>query len=581
MSVQVRKHKKPGRWGGDGATAEGARDQTYLAVFSLEAGLHVCAVVLGIGLRLLLVDVRPLSVEESALALRAHDLVQGQRFQSLPDGALPTYAIALMLGLFAGTDGAARLVSLVAGATIVATPYLLRAQLGRVAAVIAAFGLALSPVLLFGSRHVAGGLVPMLLALLLWWTVATPVPSNPAMRRLIAALLSAGLVASGVPGVVAGLSLGIAALLSHPEPLVVLRGFAGAKVREEWRPAILLFLAALLALGAGLGTNPAGLQSVLVDPWTGFASSLGAPTPRGGTLFLLLLYEMPVVLLGLAQLPRTLGRREPIEMFLALWTMVLLLVAMLQPAGTHRFTLPMVPMYFLAARLVATWSAGMLPIRWDWRWNLALLALAVPVLLTIEGLNYVSSTNAQIPTTYLYIWVAMVSAAVSALMAVLDGQRRLSLLGFGSAFVSVWFLVHSATYLNYRQETLAYEPLVGVQPSWQLRDSALEASYFATYYAVPLNVDTQLRPAVDWYLRGAKTATYGSGAPSQGLSIFVARAGQDATKIGGERRPGLNSPAIDASGPFWQAAWRWLVARDSLVRSNQRDIIVRAPAGDW
>ncbi|HEX2923567.1 MAG TPA: hypothetical protein VHS28_06025 [Chloroflexota bacterium] len=120
---------------------------------TLEVGLYLLALLVGMILRLLLIDARPLSFEEGALASESYRIWLGQPPESLHQGPLTAFGTALALALFAGGDGAARLVSAIFGARLVGTPFLLRNSLGRTAALVATWGagrLSVTPVRIQG-----------------------------------------------------------------------------------------------------------------------------------------------------------------------------------------------------------------------------------------------------------------------------------------------------------------------------------------------------------------------------------------------------------------------------------------------
>src|SRR5207302_4281902 len=82
-------------------------------------------------------------------------------------GVLLLHALAASFGLAGASDLVARLPTVVAGLALVGAPWLLRPLMGPAAALASGSLLALSPIMVFGSRHVDPAiLVPALLALL-------------------------------------------------------------------------------------------------------------------------------------------------------------------------------------------------------------------------------------------------------------------------------------------------------------------------------------------------------------------------------------------------------------------------------
>lgn len=560
-------------------------DQPWISrvdhLLTLEVGLYLAAVVVGVVLRLLLIDARPLSVEEGALASESYRIWQGQPPESLHQGPLTAFGTALSLALFAGGDGAARLLSALFGTALIGVPFLLRQSLGRTAGLIAAWSLAFSPLMLFASRDVGSGIVPVTLGMLLWWTLQNGTKGLDSARGYGAALLTGALLASGGEGISVLVTLGIAAILSHPSPRVLLAELRQFLLTPLCKRMALAFAAAALILGTGLGTNLRGVQWVLVDSWTGWASSFSLSAPRGTLIWMLLIYELPVVLMAFVQLIRTLPRRERTDLFVSLWAMLLLLLCMLQTGGTAaRVVLPALPIYLLAARLGASTIGVTHHIRGGWRWNSAALVVTVPATVGIVLANRGTTPGLDIPSIYLYGEAIVVAVAGVATVLLLSGGARRALGWCVLAVLSVGFIFHNSVTLNYNQETAIKEPVVGVQPSAALRSAARDASYYSRVYRTPVTVDPQLRGALEWYLRDARDVQYGADRPD-GISISLFRdTGQD-PKPEYERRPGVLTPAIDPPGTTWQGVWRWVVFRDGLVRTDPRDTIIRAPAGNW
>jgi hypothetical protein len=550
-------------------------------VATVEAALYAGAVLLGLLLRLLLLDQRPLSAEEGSLALQSYRVMLGQMPDVLRDGPLPTYGTALALGMFGGGDAAARLFSVLAGTSLVLSPYLLRASLGKTAALLAAFGLALSPLVLFASRDVGSGIVPAALSVLLWWTVASSFKSADRRWPYATALILAGLLACGPAGVTAALSLGIAGILAHPSPSSLAAEARRAWAQPIWRQAGLLFLVAIIAIGAALGANLRGVQSVLVDVWVSWLGSLSIAAPRGSVLVTIGLYELPILLIALGRLGVTILRRERTDMFLSLWMMTLLLLSMLQATGAlSRVILPVVPAYLLAARAVA----GSLPIaaraRASWKWTVGFLGVIVPLLVAVVLLNRAAVLRQEVPAEFLYGEAALVLCGILISALVLDGPGRSSVAWGATAVLSIGFILHTAIFLNYRMDSVQSEFVAGQEVTPFLREAATEAAYFSTYYGTNVTVDPQLRPAVEWYLRNGTGIAF-SGGSSQGITIQLAQQAQASLPATSERSPALYTPMFDTASLSWRGLWSWLVTRDGLVRTNQRDIILRAPAGDW
>jgi predicted membrane-bound mannosyltransferase len=548
---------------------------------TLEVGLYLLALLVGAVLRLLLVDARPLSVEEGSLASESYRMWQGQPPDSLHQGPFTAFGTALTLALFAGGDGAARLLSALFGSVLVGTPYLLRNSLGRSTALIAAWGLAISPLVVFASRDVGSGIVPLCLSVLLWWLVEGGTKNLTAPRGYVLAVVLASLIACGAEGFSVLVTLGLAGVLSHPRPRLLLSDLRAFLATPLCRRVGLAFVAALLTIGTGFGTNLRGIQWMLVDSWAGWLSAFSLTSPRSALIWMLVAYELPVVLMALVQLLRTLPRRERVDLFLSLWAMLLLLACMLQTGSlAARVVLPIVPIYLLAARLLGSTISATARAATGWRWNSAVVAVVVPIAVGTVLTNRGTTQGLEVPPMFLYGEALLVVASVAALVVLLNGDARRALGWYAAITLSIGLMVHNSVTTNFITASADMEPVVGAEPSAPLRNAARDASYFSRFYGTPVTVDAQLKGPLEWYLRDARNVQYGT-EQSEGVSIILFRSqGQD-PKPDTERRPGILTPSVDLANVTWQGLWRWVVFRDGLVRPDSRDIIVRAPAGNW
>ena len=553
-------------------------------VATVETALYAVAVLLGVVLRFLLIDQRPLSVEEGRLASQSYRIMLDQMPNALIDGPLPSYGTALTLFLFGGGDGAARLFSAVAGSVLVITPFLARRSVGRMPALLAAFGFALSPLLIFASRTVGTGIAPATLSVLLWWILSADTKvtkSRGTWRPYEAALILSGLIACGPAGISSIVAIGVAAVLSHPNPTSLAGSLRQAAGEPAWRRAALLFAGVTIAISAALGANLSGIQSALVDVWATWLGSWSLSSARGGLLLTIALYELPVLLVALGSLIATIVHRERTGMFLSLWMMILLLLGMLQsPGNLSSVILPLVTMYLLTTRTVASMFPFKHGPRVGWRLAVPSIGVAVPLLVAIVMLNRASILDQEIPAAFIYGEAALVLCGAALVLVMLDGSGRVALFGGAATVLGILFVVHTTAFLNYRMESASRELVGGEEITPSLREAALEASYYSKYFDTAVSVDPQLRGATEWYLRDAQGVNY-STANGQGISIQVAQTGRTASTPTTARFAGLFSPSVDSGSYSWKDVWSWLVARKGLVRPNQRDILLRAPAGDW
>lgn len=131
--------------------------------FSIEYALYASALILALGIRLLSLGAGPLSDFEATHALRALDVARSNDLDTIvgDDETLdpqPAYfaLTGLTFYLFGGSNFLARIWPALIGGSMALVPYFFRNPLGRIAALILAFALALNPGMVAISR-VAGG----------------------------------------------------------------------------------------------------------------------------------------------------------------------------------------------------------------------------------------------------------------------------------------------------------------------------------------------------------------------------------------------------------------------------------------
>ncbi|KAA3643130.1 MAG: hypothetical protein DWQ07_21675 [Chloroflexi bacterium] len=135
-----------------------------------EAGLHLVAIGLALFLRLLNLGDIPLAESEALWALQAHEVAEGT---ASTIGPQPAYIIltSFLFSIFTSSEFLARLLPALAGTALVALPFLYRESVGRKAALVLAFGLAIGPGLVAVSRQAGGPMlaVALLLASMVAW----------------------------------------------------------------------------------------------------------------------------------------------------------------------------------------------------------------------------------------------------------------------------------------------------------------------------------------------------------------------------------------------------------------------------
>ncbi len=220
------------------------------------------ASLLALAVRFLNLGAAPLSDAEASWALQALDLARAHSLVSqISIGPQPLYIFltGLTFNLFGSTNFLARFWPALAGALLVGFPWLIRFQLGRSVALIAAFGLALDPGLVTVSRQAGGPMLALAIGLLGFgfWI----------QRRFIPAGILLGLALLGGPAIYHGLIiLGITAIATVIKPARTSAETSPGRADSKW-----VFIAAsltILTIGTVFFRYPQGLaawaQSMLV-----------------------------------------------------------------------------------------------------------------------------------------------------------------------------------------------------------------------------------------------------------------------------------------------------------------------------
>jgi hypothetical protein len=321
--------------------------------FTVEHALYGLAAALGLGIRLLHLGRLPLSDFEAGWALQALDLARGVAPQG---GANPAYLhlTAILFYLLPASNFLARLWPALAGASLALVPFFFRDRLGRLPALLLAFGLAFDPGLAALSR-LAGG--PMLALAALLWSAAAWRNGRPALAGI-----AAGLALLGGPAVWFGLlTLALAGGLAEAfafRPGLRLGGGEGERTvgpaRFDWgqaRTAGLWALGTLLLVGTLGLLSPVGLTglfSALLDFLGGWRAA--PQVPARDLLIALPAYAPLALVFALTAAVRALVERDHQIVPAGMWTLAVLFLALIYP-GRQVADLGwmLVPLWALAA----------------------------------------------------------------------------------------------------------------------------------------------------------------------------------------------------------------------------------------
>lgn len=475
---------------------------------SRELFAYVGLVVLGFLLRIYDLGSRALHHDESLHAVYSWYLATGRGYVHDPmmHGPFQFHATALIYFLFGASDATARLLPVLAGTALIATPYLLRRELGRAGALAAAVLLTFSPSFLYFSRFVRNDIYTALWTMLIlaglfgylrtqerrWiYLAAAAFALNFATKEtsFITAFIFATFV--GIAAA-AGLLLDARDRLRE-SPLAQEARRVWQVVRSVpaavWVVSLLVFLAINFVLYTTFLTNLRGLCTMLWNPGLDACGGVRGALQywldqqgvrRGGQpwfyyFMLVPLYETLPLVLALAAVFFLRGRRTIFFWFLLYWTV--LAFAIYSWAGEKMPWLIVnlaLPLLLLAALFLGRWIDGLDPRRLVsgpslWAGGLALTLGAV--LVAFVGLS-AASTLAPLDVQMLGLQRLAYGLVLTGLVAGLvvlwrrhgGATVRPALL---AALLTVlgFFTIHTAWQVTYKNGDVPVELLVYVQTS--------------------------------------------------------------------------------------------------------------------
>ena len=198
----------------------------------------------------------PLSDNEATWALQALQIARPETGAALALGPQPAYVFltGILFGLFNPNNFLARFWPAILGALTILTPYFFRRDLGKKAALLMAFGLALDPGLVAVSRQAGGPMMALGLALLALgaWRMHKPIQTG----------IFVGLALLSGPAILPGVFIVLLAWFAARRTGQINQGqMIGFENQNEWRQALLFGLAAFLAVGTLFLRYPQGLSA--------------------------------------------------------------------------------------------------------------------------------------------------------------------------------------------------------------------------------------------------------------------------------------------------------------------------------
>ncbi len=393
--------------------------------FRRETIFYLLALFLAIAVRLIRLGAWPLTDLEASWALQALGLAQGTRPLL---GSQPAYVLLtglLFFSLGGGTNFLARLVPALAGSALVLAPYLFRERLKPRPSLILAFFLAFDPGLVALSRQAGSSILVLTFLIFAWgfW-----LRQKPRWAGICAglALLSGASLWEGLLG------LALTWAIRQGLEMRAVKTPAQPRPRSEWLIALLFGLGTLLLGGTMFFVSPNGLSAwvaSLPEYIRGWLQPSGIP--MGMMLLSLIAYQPLAILLGLTATIKGWIRGSRRVMYLSLWSLVALLLALFYPAHqVSDLAWMLIPLWSLAALELAH-NLDVLP---EERAEVfGVIGLCV-LILAFSWLDYLSLLQTPIPSqeANLRIWLLLGAAfmlIVSILLVAVGWSIRTARLG--------------------------------------------------------------------------------------------------------------------------------------------------------
>jgi uncharacterized protein (TIGR03663 family) len=497
-----------------------------LVVPNVEAIAWIAVSAVAVGLRFLNLDANPLQPAEASLAMDSWRILRGSGVQ-LATASLLTYLNVVLFLTLGATDAVARAISALAGTAVAVSPFVLRRQLGKTGAVVAAAVLATSPTLVIASRLLDGTMLATALGLAVVLVLAHSLRGWRATAwaaGILAALLLTSAPAAW-PTVVALVAYGGFYLWDRrrrakglptrgwlPRPNV----FETAGVAEgSLRGPLIAFAVTLVVVGTGLATNLEGLGDSLASP-------LGAWWAGLGTWSIATAWVIPASLLAYEPLPLFFGcagaviafrQQRPFEAFLAIWAAVGL-VLLLATGGQQPIWLATV---IVPLGLLAGYAVDWLPTAFADAEQQRRLGVYAAITLSLLATTIIALGNATSADPNVPRWVALLPPLAIVVFTICFGlwydRRTAATSAIVVALVALLVVdIHATTLLNPGGKLNPAELYTGVATSPDLRTMASDVGIVLDELHIarqiegrPVSEDVQvlstLGDPVAWYLR--------------------------------------------------------------------------------
>lgn len=546
--------------------------------------------------RFLNLGAAPLNESEARLAMDAWQLAQSAietgTFNPAP---YPLYILvtSLFFSLFETTNFLARLLPALAGMSLLLVPILLCKPLGKPAALLLAFGLAIDPGLVVASRLASGPMMALafgLLALITWQQ------DHPRWAGFLGALF----LLSGphaFQGILIGLVTGaLFRLVIRPATLVNKQDHFDDRSSKDFIQGIGVLAISLLVIGTLFLQVPQGISALANSFLTYFKGWIGfSDIPVGRFIAALAIYQPVALIFAVVSIGMILYRRrvDTIDLLMIFWAGIGLLHGLIYP---YRQTLDLVwvlvPIWFLAARVLARLLDLRQPQLAVYGQALLIILLAGLMWFNLAGFGRTApQMNSSLARLFLMAGVILLIAITTILVSMgwswQNGKHGLILgiLGAGSLYLfsAVWG--SSQVRANLPSE-LWYAGGAGDQTALfekSVRDISVWKTGFPNRIDITVNSDS---PSIQWALRNFEQIRITHKIPSQELPaiIITPQAEQPPALTAAYRGQDFiwwTYPGWEGSLPGNVAAW--LTFRDAPLIQEQIILWVRSdlfPGGE-
>ncbi len=542
--------------------------------------LYILAFVLALGVRLLDLGGVPLSESEAGLALQAFDLARGD-LAAAATAPQPGY-LALTSATFAllgSSELLARLWPALVGGFTVLAPFAFRPLLGRKAALIMAFGLALDPGLVALSRLADGRMMAIGFAVI---ALALAYARKPAGAGICTglALLSGPSIWLGLLGMV--IAWGGVRLVGLPWGLGELEGGRSATPPASASPGfrrtwVGFTFGTILIVGTMFFSFPAGLGAWASSLST-FARGWVQPSgiPAGRLLVALAFYQPLALIFGIVAVVRDWRRDRSLVWSLGLWVLAALVLSAAFPGrGVGDLAWVIVPLLALTAVGLSAYLGEGLKNPISITQAAALVVLLALVWLTLAGLHLT-----VVEAIRLRLWLVLgifMLAILTTVFVALGWSREIALNGAVMG-VSLTLAVYTISAMLGASQVHAENPAELWQPPPRTGQAALlgdtlrELSLSHTGDAHALEVVSIVdSPALRWVLRDYSEARFPPSLDEDLLpAVVVAPLGSETRAWSAAYR---GQDFAWRLNPGWEGvlpeAWvDWLVFREAPVQTE-------------